>query len=320
VIWDKAEELGRLIGQTPEYKAMRRSEATLRRTRRRRPRSSSSRNWLARWTSWWLAARCRTRLPPRPMSRPYGSSRSVRADRHTRGAGQLREGDDPGQPDDRARHGEGRDEQHHYARMTRGCWSRWRALKGGKIHPRPRSPGPTRGGGGSRPGGFASPAGRTRRKRSDGFCSSLATTSNRQVNCFSFLRPAPTWCEGHPAGSRGGYLVLADRYELSTEAYQCGTGAGPRSLPDRESGGDRGTLAGPHPRSRRSCRGGTGARAEGGEAAGQDRGGRDGVPRESRAGVPRGAWSGLVHLDASRDPAEVAGEAWEALRSRVAAP
>jgi len=30
VIWDKAEELGRLIGQTPEYKAMRRAEATLR--------------------------------------------------------------------------------------------------------------------------------------------------------------------------------------------------------------------------------------------------------------------------------------------------
>jgi cell fate (sporulation/competence/biofilm development) regulator YlbF (YheA/YmcA/DUF963 family) len=30
VIWDKAEELGRLIGQTPEYKALRRSETGLR--------------------------------------------------------------------------------------------------------------------------------------------------------------------------------------------------------------------------------------------------------------------------------------------------
>jgi cell fate (sporulation/competence/biofilm development) regulator YlbF (YheA/YmcA/DUF963 family) len=30
VIWDKAEELGRLIGQTPEYKALRRAEASLR--------------------------------------------------------------------------------------------------------------------------------------------------------------------------------------------------------------------------------------------------------------------------------------------------
>jgi cell fate (sporulation/competence/biofilm development) regulator YlbF (YheA/YmcA/DUF963 family) len=30
VIWDKAEELGRLIGQTPEYKALRRAEAGLR--------------------------------------------------------------------------------------------------------------------------------------------------------------------------------------------------------------------------------------------------------------------------------------------------
>ncbi len=30
MIWDKAEELGRLIGQTPEYKALRRSEAALR--------------------------------------------------------------------------------------------------------------------------------------------------------------------------------------------------------------------------------------------------------------------------------------------------
>ena len=30
MIWDKAEELGRLIGQTPEYKALRRSETTLR--------------------------------------------------------------------------------------------------------------------------------------------------------------------------------------------------------------------------------------------------------------------------------------------------
>ncbi|HXG45951.1 MAG TPA: YlbF family regulator [Gemmatimonadales bacterium] len=30
MIWDKAEELGRLIGQTPEYKALRRAEAALR--------------------------------------------------------------------------------------------------------------------------------------------------------------------------------------------------------------------------------------------------------------------------------------------------
>jgi cell fate (sporulation/competence/biofilm development) regulator YlbF (YheA/YmcA/DUF963 family) len=30
VIWDKAEELGRLIGQTQEYKAMRRAETSLR--------------------------------------------------------------------------------------------------------------------------------------------------------------------------------------------------------------------------------------------------------------------------------------------------
>jgi cell fate (sporulation/competence/biofilm development) regulator YlbF (YheA/YmcA/DUF963 family) len=30
VIWDKAEDLGRLIGQTPEYKALRRAEAALR--------------------------------------------------------------------------------------------------------------------------------------------------------------------------------------------------------------------------------------------------------------------------------------------------
>ena len=30
MIWDKAEELGRLIGQTPEYKALRRSEGALR--------------------------------------------------------------------------------------------------------------------------------------------------------------------------------------------------------------------------------------------------------------------------------------------------
>lgn len=30
MIWDKAEEVGRLIGQTPEYKALRQAEATLR--------------------------------------------------------------------------------------------------------------------------------------------------------------------------------------------------------------------------------------------------------------------------------------------------
>lgn len=30
MIWDKAEELGRLIGQTPEYKALRRAETGLR--------------------------------------------------------------------------------------------------------------------------------------------------------------------------------------------------------------------------------------------------------------------------------------------------
>ena len=30
MIWDKAQELGRLIGQTPEYQALRRAEANLR--------------------------------------------------------------------------------------------------------------------------------------------------------------------------------------------------------------------------------------------------------------------------------------------------
>ncbi len=30
MIWDKAEDLGRLIGQTPEYKALRRAETALR--------------------------------------------------------------------------------------------------------------------------------------------------------------------------------------------------------------------------------------------------------------------------------------------------
>jgi cell fate (sporulation/competence/biofilm development) regulator YlbF (YheA/YmcA/DUF963 family) len=30
VIWEKAEDLGRLIGQTPEYKALRRAESALR--------------------------------------------------------------------------------------------------------------------------------------------------------------------------------------------------------------------------------------------------------------------------------------------------
>jgi cell fate (sporulation/competence/biofilm development) regulator YlbF (YheA/YmcA/DUF963 family) len=30
VIWDKAQELGRLIGQTPEYQALRRAESNLR--------------------------------------------------------------------------------------------------------------------------------------------------------------------------------------------------------------------------------------------------------------------------------------------------
>ncbi len=30
MIWDKAEELGRLIGQTPEYKGLRRAESALR--------------------------------------------------------------------------------------------------------------------------------------------------------------------------------------------------------------------------------------------------------------------------------------------------
>jgi cell fate (sporulation/competence/biofilm development) regulator YlbF (YheA/YmcA/DUF963 family) len=33
VIWDKAQELGRLIGQSPEYQALRRAEANLREDR-----------------------------------------------------------------------------------------------------------------------------------------------------------------------------------------------------------------------------------------------------------------------------------------------
>ncbi len=33
MIWDKAQELGRMIGQTPEYQALRRAESTLREDR-----------------------------------------------------------------------------------------------------------------------------------------------------------------------------------------------------------------------------------------------------------------------------------------------
>jgi len=118
-----------------------------------------------------------------------------------------------------------------------------------------------------------------------------------------------------------GTLVLADRYELSTEAYQCGG----RGL-------DRGLFL----TANQAATGGlspdltlvldvpAGAGLERVRKAGKQLDRIEGAGMEFHERVARvfreARGPGLVHLDASRDPAEVAGEAWEALRSRVAAP
>lgn len=116
-----------------------------------------------------------------------------------------------------------------------------------------------------------------------------------------------------------GQVVLADRYELSTEAYQCGG----RNL-DRDLflAANRAATGGLSPDLTLVLDLPAGAGLERVQQAGKpmDRIEAAGLEFHQRVGkVFREAKGpGIVHLDAGRPPEQVADGAWEALRSRLA--
>jgi len=116
-----------------------------------------------------------------------------------------------------------------------------------------------------------------------------------------------------------GQVVLADRYELSTEAYQCGG----RGL-DRDLflAANRASTGGLSPDLTLVLDLPAGAGLERVQRAGKalDRIEAAGLEFHQRVGkVFREAnGAGFVHLDATRPPDQVADGAWEALRSRLA--
>lgn len=116
-----------------------------------------------------------------------------------------------------------------------------------------------------------------------------------------------------------GQVVLADRYELSTEAYQCGG----RGL-DRDLflAANRAATGGLSPDLTLVLDLPAGAGLERVQQAGKrlDRIESAGLEFHQRVGkVFREAkGAGFVHLDATRPPDQVADGAWEALRSRLA--
>jgi cell fate (sporulation/competence/biofilm development) regulator YlbF (YheA/YmcA/DUF963 family) len=67
VIWDKAQELGRLIGQSPEYQALRRSERSLREDQETVAKLDQIQN-LARQVDQLVAA---GQMPDQPTAEAY---------------------------------------------------------------------------------------------------------------------------------------------------------------------------------------------------------------------------------------------------------
>ncbi|TFG50495.1 MAG: dTMP kinase [Gemmatimonadales bacterium] len=118
---------------------------------------------------------------------------------------------------------------------------------------------------------------------------------------------------------QAGQVVLADRYELSTEAYQCGGRGLDRDLFLAANRAATGGLS-PDLTLVLDLPAGTGLERV--QQAGKvlDRSEAAGLEFHQRVGkVFREAkGSGFVHLDATRPPEQVADGAWEALRSRLA--
>lgn len=119
---------------------------------------------------------------------------------------------------------------------------------------------------------------------------------------------------------QSGSLVLADRYELSTEAYQCGGRGLDRNLFLTANQAATGGLS---PDLTLVLDLPPGAGLERVRKAGKPLDRIEGAGMEFHERVARvfreARGAGVVHLDASRGSEMVAAEAWEALRSRVMA-
>ena len=118
-----------------------------------------------------------------------------------------------------------------------------------------------------------------------------------------------------------GQVVLADRYELSTEAYQCGGRGVDRDLFLAANHAATGGLS-PDLTLVLDLPPGTGLERVKQAGKALDRIEAAGLEFHQRVGkVFREAkGSGFVHLDATRPPAQVVEGAWEALCSRLAVP
>ena len=121
VIWDKAQELGRLIGQTPEYQALRRAESNLREDQETRAKLDQIQR-LARQVDQMVA---QGQMPDQADRRSVRDGGAGAGDERVRPGlcrrtGQLREADDEGEPTDQRRDGEGRYQQYHHLVVSGG--------------------------------------------------------------------------------------------------------------------------------------------------------------------------------------------------------
>ena len=207
MIWDKAQELGRQIGQSAEYQALRRAETSLREDKDTVAKLDQIQT-LARQVDQVVA---QGQMPDQATAEAY-ETRGPRSGDESRRAGlrrrplELREADGAGEPADQRGDGE---------RAPPAASSRWDDAPGllrrsgrarrGRASPRCSAhwpsgcatPGSTRSWCASR----AAPGPRRSRGRR---CWIRSTPSGRWPSCSSFWRPGPTWCSRHPAGARGG--------------------------------------------------------------------------------------------------------------------
>ena len=120
MIWDKAQDLGRLIGQSTEYQALRRAEATLREDKDTVAKLDQIQT-LARQVDQVVAT---GQMPDQATAESYETAvrdleMSPVGQAYVVARVELREADGEGESADQRGHGEGRGQQHHHAGMNR---------------------------------------------------------------------------------------------------------------------------------------------------------------------------------------------------------
>ena len=224
MIWDKAQELGRQIGQSTEYQALRRAESTLREDKDTVAKLDQIQT-LARQVDQMVAT---GQMPDQATAESYETAvrdleMSPVGQALRRGALELREAHGEGEPADQRGHGEGRDQQHHHAGMSgRGLFIVLEGPEGsGKStlaaplaeRMRAQRRGPGRGArAGRHPGRRDRPAGAAR-SRAPGRPAGGAVSLPRRAG-----RAGGDGDRARAGGRAGGAVATGSR--ISTEAYQ----------------------------------------------------------------------------------------------------